>query len=492
MRHSKFLFTVLLAMLLSIDALAQKKFITYNLDQIIVLANPSETQRPLLNASISQRDTLLSKATSKAEKYAINKVYYESLTQTLDGTQMLKINESKINLKSVDLWTQKRYRTFTNLYPFIEDYNSFLKDILYASEYENAYLKQKHFFDEALLLEALKKVKDKQNIWKHLAQEATYAWSISTSKCSTIEKAQENTFLVYHFLLELIKVPAAAQYNKGLTKTDIHETLKRITHQNSFKSLGEALINCHVDSTLDFDKRLKGLDSVSKNYARKEIYDYLKASFLTNAMALEPLQLTVDYDLRTKALAAGKKAQEILKTKILKEKALATGLEELRAQELVSLVDKKNADLKALKERGNQADDAFSDMFEDSAYDTKKEILKTFGEQLTKLISKKEFGLIFKDRFIKKVKKETNEQLKLINSKYELDKTELEKTHELVYAYFLNVAIIKAYYKYEKALQKQKMSVLRYHFEKNYKSLMDGFDIKVKGSKKSDNRTYQW
>lgn len=289
-----------------------------------------------------------------------------------------------------------------------------------------------------------------------------------------------------------METPNATIYNKGLSKESIFQNLQNITKQDSFKALGESLINCRIKEAIAFDKRLQDLDSISQGYAHKKIYDQLKTKFTKNTAGFEPLLLQVDYDLRTKGLQAGKEAQEDLRTEALKAKALAAGLAEQRAQALVDLVDKKNADLKALKADGSQGDDAFSDIFEDSTYDIKKRILKDFGEGLNNLVSKKEFGLIFKDRFVKKVKKDTKEELKTISEKYELDKAQLEKVHELVYAYFLNVALTEAYYKYDKPNQKQKMSVIRYHFEKSYKDLMDGFDIKVKDSKKQNDRTYKW
>ena len=58
--------------------------------------------------------------------------------------------------------------------------------------------------------------------------------------------------------------------------------------------------------------------------------------------------------------------------------------------------------------------------------------------------------------------------------------------------FYFNEENITAYYAFDKELQRQKLSALRFRFEKKYEELRAKLNLEVKSNVNVNNRTYLW
>ncbi|WP_303315440.1 hypothetical protein Q4Q34_15185 [Flavivirga abyssicola] len=470
----------------------------YSLDRITSVTNATEAQVYKLNDILLERNSAINLSETKEQNFDINKAYRKKLNQILDKNQQSKMYRSNIDTNTADRVSKKEYDALVNKHKLPVNIESALTKVLYDYEYEQLYIEQKHAFDKDRYLLERSNLNASKSKWvdyiKANFSKSRFKWKSNFSKCKNVKIIDEDTFISYHFLVNLIKESDELSVDKHITEQDIIAELQSLITKDSFKEMGDKLIDFRVKSTMDYDNRLKKLDSIPYSHAKQVLKDYLRTKFLEKTTTHQPFLLGLNWELRTQAYNIGKEKEKTLSKEkeftALKAKAIEAGLDENRTQQLISLVKNKNLAIEENKTK--KIASTFSDLFQDSTYDTRKAIIAQFGRDVSGMLSKKEFAIIFADRFRATAKKDTKEQLASIFKTHKLNKEQQQKVHELVYGYFLNKAIANVYYKHQGLLKKQKLSVLRYRFEKNYLELMTSFDIKIDHPTKADDRTYKW
>ena len=149
------------------------------------------------------------------------------------------------------------------------------------------------------------------------------------------------------------------------------------------------------------------------------------------------------------------KEDGIKKNEIFISYAKEIGLDSLKATTILSLIEKRKNDLQALNNQ--KVGDEISELFESTDLKTKS---------------------ISKIEQLKKIEQLTDDQDKEITTMME--------------TFYFNEETITAYYAFDKELQRQKLSALRFRFEKKYEELRAKLNLEVKSNVNVNNRTYLW
>jgi hypothetical protein len=174
----------------------------------------------------------------------------------------------------------------------------------------------------------------------------------------------------------------------------------------------------------------------------------------------------------------------------LVKKAKKAGLEEDRIAHFLDLIAQKEQDLLAIKNSNN--DDSVYGLLESPLKKTNTEVRMEFAKNLANLITKDEYASIL-DRELKKgATVLAQKEMKNVISAHELSEDQKQKVYALIADYYLNESITKSYYVFDKKLKEQKLTALRFYFEKNYRNLMESFGIILKSSKKANTNTFQY
>lgn len=176
---------------------------------------------------------------------------------------------------------------------------------------------------------------------------------------------------------------------------------------------------------------------------------------------------------------------------VLVERAKKAGLDDDRIAKFLDLIVQKEKDFLDIK--NSSKDESVYGLLESPMQKTNTEVRMEFAKNLANLISKEEYLLILEDEISKQVGKFTEkEMIEVLKAHQELTREQKQKVYALMTQYYLNESVTKAYYVYDKKLKTQKLSALRFYFEKNYKKLMASFGIELGTSKKADMNTFQY
>ena len=499
MDNTKWMFIALFTVIISMTAQEQSGNEFYTLDRITSLTQASPSQSEKVDIALLERKNKLSAIDTNTSTYSIDKSFHDKIVEIFSQEQLSKLYTYKMNTDAVNKWAVKRLNNIANKDSYPEKYLKMVQDILYDFEYKKEFIKQRYFYDKETKTLELNKAKKIHENWtliqKKTYKDAVYAWSTSNSKCNSLQNSYKPLFTNYHFYLGILSNQNFLKFHNALSSEVITIDLQGLINLPEIKGLEKHLINCEIQNIMNFDKRLQKLDSIPKKRAQEKLYTDLQTQFTKKIAALAPLLLKGNWELRSAALEVGVKSQKLLEIQKelddIKTKAKEAGLDDGRIQELVDLVLKKNSDIEALKKK-KETNSSFSDLFQDDSYSAKKEILAQFGRDIANLISKKEFAGIFKKKFKKITKTKTLEQLKQLETNYKFNEEQLQKLKQLVSTYYLNEAVNKTYYKHNKTLLKQKQGALRFRFEKDYKKLMESFDVKIENNKNTDSRKFKW
>lgn len=178
-------------------------------------------------------------------------------------------------------------------------------------------------------------------------------------------------------------------------------------------------------------------------------------------------------------------AEARIETKI-RAKAKKAGLADIKTEQLLQLVFKRNTDYRKAE---NNADD------EKTAKDVKKEtskVKKAFSRELVKLINKQQFLIIFGDDLKPKAKKKAKKELKVILKKHPLTEVQQKEIYKGVYLYHLYDTMDRLYYYASKNKRRRAKYMLRSKFRKDYQNLMNSYGIEANPVKKANNITFLW
>jgi len=483
MKRKKAIFIFLLGIFLNSNAQQQS---IYNFEKLVSLTSATEKQQKKLKKALKERSE---DYTSASE----NENFDKRFAAIFNEKQQTAFYKAQISEAVIQKKLHFRYDKLVSTYPFPKDYAKMMEAILYDFNYKKEFVLQKHKFDKEKRELKYNSIHNAQKLWVatqiELIKKATYTWQKTTAKCPDLRSSKHTDFIDYHFYIELSK-NCDAKYNGSVKKR-----IAELVLSESLMSLGENIADCRATLYMSWDSKLKNLDAVAKQEAQKILALELSKELKQKLSASKIFEINnIDWKHRNQALASGEKKQNKLhktkEIKLLKEKALKIGLDKAQINKLISLLEKKDAAIEALKKKNTS--DNLSTLFEGTPRKSKSQILKDFSSELTSVISKKEFAALIGDGLKPGAKKKANKEFEKIIGTHKLTKEQKEKVYERVALYYFNEAVTNAYYKSKSTLRKQKLSVLRYKFEKDYRALMNNFDIKIEKKQKTDNRTFQW
>tara|TARA_B110000046_G_scaffold162006_1_gene176037 strand:+ start:22065 stop:22601 length:537 start_codon:yes stop_codon:yes gene_type:complete len=171
--------------------------------------------------------------------------------------------------------------------------------------------------------------------------------------------------------------------------------------------------------------------------------------------------------------------------------AMEMGIDSLTAVNVLSLIEKRKTDLQSLNNQKEGGDD-ISELFESTDLKTKSEIKQEFSRNLAKIISKREFSELFGYVFMKNVRKKTVSKIGDLKKIENLTEDQEKEIKTMMEIFYFNKETFTAYFAFDKKLQKQKLSALRFRFEEKYAELRTQLNLEVKSNVKVNNRTYLW
>ncbi|MDO5968373.1 hypothetical protein Q4Q35_01000 [Flavivirga aquimarina] len=397
----------------------------------------------------------------------------------------------QVNLDSVKQKVASKLNKLILKYKFPKDYEKTLEINIVDYEYYKELTKYQYLNSPTIKQQKTDSLTLAFEQWRETQiqtlEKAVKLWKKVASK-HDLEQDYETNYIKYHFYTGLVNPSELIT-----TKIEI------LAKSNELKKIAKTIAKQETKRVLSKCSALKELDSVSINYASKELYAHLSDMVLKTLDSYSVMQLERDSDLYCSyAFDKGSiKQSEIKARKKIKEnenfisKAAEAGISTDVANNILGLIEKRATDLKTRAEKIKKAD-GMSELFENTAVKEKSEIKKEFAENLAKLIDRKQFAKLFGEQFLPNVVNKTTEKIAQLKTTYtftEAQETELIKMIEL---FHYNQEIVSAYYSFNKNVKKQKSSALRFKFQKDYKVLMESFNLTVNPAKKMDKRTYLW
>lgn len=395
----------------------------------------------------------------------------------------------QVNLDSVKQRVASKYSKLVLKHDFPQDHQRMQE--LHIADYENnkELLKYTYLNDPMVKKQKIDSLTLAFEEWREnqvlTLEQAQKLWKKAAIKHG-LGPDQKSIYVNYHFY-------------RGLSNPskDITEKIKVLSESDALRKLAKFMARQETKRVLSKCSALKDLDSVSLKYAGKELYAYLSDRILKTLDSHSVVQLERNSDKYCSYaydIGAEKQAEIEAKNKEVKDekftsKAVEAGIGASVANDILGLIEKRAKDLRTREEKIKKADQ-MSELFENTAVKEKSEIKREFAQNLAKLIDRKQFATLFGEQFVPNVENKTREKMESLESSYELKKTQRTKIAEMMKLFYFNEEVIVAYFSFDKKLKKQKLSALRYKFEKDFKALMESFDLKVNTVKKMDKRTY--
>ncbi len=332
---------------------------------------------------------------------------------------------------------------------------------------------------------------DQKKLIEEALNKANWLWDYANTRYGSLDQDLKNNFIAYHFYVyakdaQLTSVSEIKNLEVELAKK---ESLRQL-----IKKLARRMSQQNCESNALVVQQEEGLIKIVKRIVAKEIAKDLRVkrksyqSFINlNApeKTYEQIQAIVEVE-KEKYLNDQK---EVFYAKLVK-KAQKLGLDKPRIDELIRLIKQKEEDVAEIYRRKNEVSSA--SLFEVTTEKTHSEISLEFSKNVAKLITKKEFAKILggdlKPASIKNAQKDIEEVFAI----YELNEEQKEAVSKKIKSYYFKEIIIKHYYRYNWELQNQKLGGLRYNFEKDFKEMMDKFNVAVKPTTKANNNTFQY
>lgn len=399
---------------------------------------------------------------------------------------------SKINLDSVKTNVDSKLSKLLLDYKFPKNYEKTLETKIAEFEYNKTNLNFKYAKDLDTKNKKIDSLKVAFEEWTQTqtktSKKAEKHWNATFTKHNLDEEIHKKNFINYHFYI-------------GLENPTQYETLQieQLAKSKNLKNSVNTIAKNETQRVLERCTNIKKLDSVAFNYAGKALYKHLKSKTLEKLNSRAVIKLTRDsggyclYALEVvnikqeerKAKKSAKKNETFVKN------AIAAGINEDIANTILDLIQKRKTDLKALKNNSNDTE-SLSELFENTARKTKSEIKKEFAQDLAQLVDRTQFAKLFNAQFIDIVTNKTQERMVSLKAEYKLKKDQETKISKMIKTFYFNQEISKAYYSFDKKLKKQKLSALRFRFEKKFKELMSSFNLKANPAKKLDEATFLW
>lgn len=405
-------------------------------------------------------------------------------SQEFDNTIQDKLDLAKSN-------ASLKFDYFLDQSSFPKNYHETLKRSFFEFEYDKTDVKLQFADRPHVKKQKLDSLITSFHIWKKL-QFQTYnvavkLWNKISLRYNFKNEIFKEKYIDYHFYLGL---DANSEIEiLEFVKSSESDLLNRAARKIAEKEANLVLTKC---------KGLEKLDSIAINHADKKLYEFLESKALKKLESHSILTLKKDKLFYCQlALNAGNKKQDSLnsykiesKNKAFISEAEALGIENEKANSILQLIDKRTNDLKVKPSQNNS--DNMSELFNNTNSKTKQEIKNEFSQNLARLINKTEFAQLFGKEFTKNTLNKTQDKMNELSQIYDLTDEQASQIKSLAKTFYFNQEVIKAYFLFDKKLQKQKLSALNYRFVKNYQELMEALSLPINPVNKTSKRTFQW
>ncbi len=448
----------------------------YSYNNIVSITNATIEQQNLLAGAIHVRDSINAISNTEEERKIAFEGFFSVFNDIFNETQKLKVYSSK----------QKYPKNYMPIFfRKLDDFQNEINQI--NQEFEP---------DTSLRNELIDEIKFLRKNWitkqKSLLKRVKLSSGKILDSCNNFQ-LNKNKLIEYHFYAKLV--------DSQNSTDEILELLTNLKNDTDFESLVEVIIDCgkNLHQEIYNHPPLNTFDSIANSKVDEKleiaIRDIVNGKIENNKPLKVFLKLSIikklakeigrEINLELKAIEKVSNQDELI------AKAIDAGLDEERVNQLVLLVNKQLEELKAFKVSKKRANNS-EELIEDSSTKKIYQIRKEFNQQLIQLISLKEFTKIFGDQLRKNARLKMREQYKFIITSYKFSEEQKGLVSKFVYSYFYKEAILNQYYKYDKAIFRQKMNFLKHAHEKKYKKLLQNFGIEANKIKKIDKNTFQW
>lgn len=314
-------------------------------------------------------------------------------------------------------------------------------------------------------------------------------WETKLNQCKDLDKSLQNDFTSYQLHTS----------NSGNT-SQVKKTTNFIKQrQKELNTINRIIANCDSKRIVKRNRLVKDKDSIVKTYIQKKVEKKIKTILNTRLENFKPY--TIDYlkgidfwgyikeELSTRAKEI-KEQERKDAYKLLRLKAKKSGVSLPTIKKVWRLITKRKRDLELYKNSRKNKNE-FSLLSEDVSVKNPSLVKKEFSKNIASLITIQQYGDILGEQLKPIAKKKTNIEIKEIAAIHKFNKKQREEIYRRVALYYYNETVYKNYYSYDRRLLKRKLSGLKYHFEKDYKKIMDDFNIKIK-SGKIKNREFEY
>lgn len=481
--------------LLSVCALHSQQLEIFNFNKVVNLTSATVLQQDKFKLAISKRESALKEDILKSKEsiLAINKKFITNINKIFKKKQLEKFYVSQVDLEYVDLIASEKFERLILKFDFPKDYIPELQKKIFNFEFKKQLAEKRNFFDDKASKSAGIKIDKRLNSWRNrrvsFIEKAELDWGRTSSRYELPEKYR-TTFVPYNFYTKLRKIDSSTIINSRLKKLQTSNEVKQIILLISKAETEFVKNKCTVIQKFEESEILFATEKL-QNYLSGFLHRKLNRDL---SIALKR-NTEKNCNYLIKKISGKKETNDSLvrsrrKIKFIK-KAKEIGIDSLKAINILHLIQKRKIALKSLKKQQQKADE-MSELFESTNTKTRTEIKREFSKNLAELINRKQFTSLFRNIFEKNISKQTQARLSDLKENYKLNKKQAKKIEEFISAFYLNTIATSEYYAYDSKLKKQKMSAIRYTYDKKFTILLDDLGLKRKPSAKANNRTFLW
>ncbi len=464
----------------------------YDIDNVISWSHAAPDQIEQLKKVINtRRDSL--ESGEKVNRKKVNQQYLQSIEAIFNESQKEAIFGFLVNDSILEKKVEQLFQK-SSLNDLPKKYVKLLKQELKTVQFDISKLEKRHKFNSELKNSLTKPLKERL---KHLVFSSSHSlnkiknqWNATVSECSALEKSNKKFFINYHFYLHLENLD-----------NSISNELNDLVEKPGFDGVLKSIAACDAERSAANSNYLQKQDSI----VRKAVKEKFKTLFygvlrqkLTNFEPLDRNYKSLNFKGVIDGVIKEKESKYEIKSKndaytSFIGKAEKSGVSIEKAEILWQLIEQRNSDLEAVKKSKKLGANSGLGLIDIDSQEKPQVKKRDFQKKVTELISLKEYSALLGDELKVNANKKSKKQLKEIFDTYkQLTKEQSKEISKKVKIYFYNKELNTNYYKYNKKVQKQKLSVLQFYFEKEYRKLMSSYKIDVDNSNKKGGAKYEF
>ncbi len=307
-------------------------------------------------------------------------------------------------------------------------------------------------------------------------------WRYMAGKCQ-LQDDKKHLYTKYNF------------YSFIEDKAHFETTLTTLANTPDLADLISGLAVCSASSASDRMGALKQVTPEVKTQVRDSFISVITTTLHSKLSHRLPLEVDMA-ELNLQAIAktlvdTNKHNKQDAAEAAFYDKAKKAGITKDKTQTLWQLITQRRTAIKAYRNHIRAGNDEYA-LVENIGVKTPAEIGIEFQNAVTALLSIEEFSSMLGDKLQPKAIEAANNQLALILKEHKLDDTQQQAVLGSIKDYYYNKYAYSYYYKRNKKKLNQKLSVLLFYFEKDYKTLMAGYGIDIDNAKKNKSGKYEW